>query len=1738
MKKNRSKLTRTCINFFLLTILIISTSFNSFSTTVFGKEAALSIQDNNYQQLVNAHQKSEASLDDLSKKAFEENVNAQLAARGFDLSQLKEGSFDSSQEIRLIVQLEKEPAVEKTAAPTGSKSSIQSIEQATDSVIENQTAIKKQIETLTGNKSDRSFGYLLNGFSIDAKYKDIENIKSIRGVEAVSAAKVYYPTAIDANQLANVQQVWQNHQLKGEGMVVSIIDSGIDPTHKDLRLSDKTKEKINLQQSQQFADNVGYGQAFTRKVPYGHNYADNNEEIIDTNPITGMHGMHVAGIVAANGVETDPAKAVLGVAPEAQLLAMKVFTNNQRFSTALDDDIIAAIEDSVKLGADILNMSLGSDAGIVDPDSPEQLVIKQAAEAGVLSVISAGNSSISTTDNTSVDPQNKLGTIDTGTLGSPGVTAAALTVASTENTTVTGEGLLIQLVDADGTKHPHKLATATSPSGAIMVSNTTAADVSLLSHATDLIDVGVGTPQDYQGKEVKGKIALIQRGALAFSDKQRIAKEQGASAAFIYNNTPNSPPITLQLADSNYLTLSLTKEDGEALIKLAKEIQNQQFSFELTSQQFSNPKAGKMSDFSSWGLTPDLELKPEISAPGGNIYSTVNKNSYQTKSGTSMAAPFVAGSQALVYQALKKNKTALTGIDLTGFAKLSVLNTALPMLDKSHNDVIISPRRQGAGQIKVDKAIENTTSLTDSSDGDGTLALKQIGKKTTLSVTLQNNGAKTVTYQFTDFNGVYTETQTPTAEVYETKIKDATITPNQEKVTLQPAETKTIQLELTVPDSFSKQQFVEGYIGFTSDTEPSLTIPFVGFYGDYSLPTIIDAPIYDPASKLGSGYFTDNNNGFLGLAKNTINPELVAISPNKDNRKDTAKPTLNFLRNAKNVTYEIVDSNKKVLRRLTEEKQIRKNLFYPAAGRFLAHTITAANWDGTVFNSKTGQSELVPDGQYQLKIVATADVASAQPQEMYLPLKVDTTEPIIEQISLDDSLAAPTLKAKLSDQLSGVDLRTVVISINGTTETYDLSNQKAGMVAIPLKESQKPSAGLNQVAILTTDYAGNYGYQNQTIQYGSEAGLVLFNLKENQVITSNTAQFSSTDQTLTIQGAYPQELFVNGVNATNNEHLFTATIPVTSDTKKITFSRDLDGQVIIKEVPITVYTEKPELAITQPSQAASTTDQMTYTLTGTAGATTKKLELEQASSNKKIDLTSFITADGHYQATVDLLHGQNLISIFATDAYGNQTVERRLITTTGYQQTDLLVLENINTSGLTAIGVGNPDYDSTNGTYTIRGRLREKVDHFTINKQEIPYDSQTLTFSIPVELKQGKNSLAFYVQADQFNDGKPLVDEGYYVIVDTVLPTLQLEHLTLDKDNNYTVYTNESPFHLKGFISDNFSGYKLFVNNENIHTDLSYDVFDEKFFAGKPAAAFDYEIPVTTGENHLNVGLTDRFGNTTAKGITVFYKNEVPKTPSITANTTTWTNQAVILKAVAEAEMNIFYSFDGEQYDPYTTEVAVVQNQAVYFKAVDAYGNQSAVEIYNVTTIQMEIAANPVITITSKNKTKNFTPPVDVQITYEKELTQEQRNYTHLRYSLDQGKTYHPYTAPFEQTTATEIWAQSYDDAGNVSPVVKAVISFEENEKPSNPTKNSNSDKPTNERSTETEPTTSQTEKIATNGTSSGTAPSDTTSRQMTQQAKRLPQTGEDTNNILIWMGLFLILIIYHYQIKILSRLK
>ena len=214
--------------------------------------------------------------------------------KGEKINSKDEEKKSQDEVVRVIVQLEEEAAINEEDSDYN-----ETVKAEEKKVKDNQKKAIEEAKKITGEEVHRSFGYLVNGFSIDAKRKDIKRISAIKGVKTVTEVKSYKPDMEYAKKLTQATETWQDYGYKGEGMVVSIIDTGIDYTHKDLKNIDTSKIKITKSEVEAEVDKLNYGSYFTDKVPFGYNYADGNNDVIDS---TGNeHGMHVAGIVAANG---------------------------------------------------------------------------------------------------------------------------------------------------------------------------------------------------------------------------------------------------------------------------------------------------------------------------------------------------------------------------------------------------------------------------------------------------------------------------------------------------------------------------------------------------------------------------------------------------------------------------------------------------------------------------------------------------------------------------------------------------------------------------------------------------------------------------------------------------------------------------------------------------------------------------------------------------------------------------------------------------------------------------------------------------------------------------------------------------------------------------------------------------------------------------------------------------------------------------------------------------------------------------------------------------------------------------------------------------------------------------------------------------------------------------------------------------------------------------------------------
>jgi lactocepin len=887
--------------------------------------------------------------------------------------------------------------------------------------------------------------------------------------KGINDGGVYKPNMTSAKELTNVLKEWQVSKYKGEGMVISIIDSGIDYRHKDMKITDPSKAKIKNKNPK------GKGKYFSDKIPYGYNYADKNDNIIDTGS---MHGMHVAGIVAANGDSEKVSKfeAIQGVAPEAQLLAMKVFSNDPDFPSCNDEDVVEAIQDSVRLGADVINMSLGSDSGFVEQSSPIQQAIRKAEKKGVVVVVSAGNSGYSTS------PVKVEDIVDTSVVGAPSVAKDALSVASFENSMVNELALTYKNGEEynDAAYFPSEI----SP-------------IDVLKGEYDVVDCGLGYAEDFQDKDLKGKVALIKRGDITFVEKKLNAQDAGAVAAIIYNKDGEKGYINMATdASVTIPSMFITSEDGLAIQKLIES--GTKIKFPDKKINIDNPIKGQMSDFTSWGPTENLEFKPEVTAPGGNILSTANDNEYMYMSGTSMASPHTAGVMALVLQHMKELK--LEGVspkEKAELAKHIVINTAVPQIDSltGEEKLPFSVRRQGAGLIDAAAAVKNNVVIL-GENNEAAVELKEIKENTKdFVLKIKNYGDKEETYIPKDLYGVLTGKGD---EIREIAIEGASISFDKDKVVVPAGSTAEIKATLNIPEDSPKNIFVEGFLTFEAASEDGQTlgVPYMGFYGEWDESSIMDKPLWNENSYMQyTGVYNltedgqENPIGVIGEDEETqlpiVDKNLIAVTAAQG--KVNVAPRVAFLRNAKTTIVDVVDEEENLVRNLSVDKDMYKDLWTIEPedplqdDNYMDNSLWA--WDLTAYNSSNGKYETVKDGQYYFMIKAAIDNDDAEYQTMKLPIKVDSTCPYVEVTSdTEVNSRKYTLRFKAEDNLSGI--KNFNLLHNGIYCTDKYGNEN---VTFNQDDNEnyyvdlELESGDNNIVIYANDYAGNTTEYETTI---------------------------------------------------------------------------------------------------------------------------------------------------------------------------------------------------------------------------------------------------------------------------------------------------------------------------------------------------------------------------------------------------------------------------------------------------------------------------------------------------------------------------------------------------------------------------------------------------------------------------------------------------------------------------------
>lgn len=597
------------------------------------------------------------------------------------------------------------------------------------------------------------------------------------------------PELIHALAMTGAQAA-QDSGLTGAGVKVAVMDTGIDYHHPDLGGSFGAGQRV-VTGYDFVGDRYNAGGSGGALIPHPDNDPD------DCNG----HGTHVAGIIGANG---NPATGgARGVAPAVTFGAYRVFGCTGSTSA---DIMIAAMERALDDGMQVLNMSIGS-AFQSWPQYPTAAAADALVDAGVIVVASIGNSGASGVYSASA----------------PGVGRKVIGVASFDNTHLELPFFTAQPDDrAFGYRQaaaaPDALTESTQP---LVRTGTTAS-------AADGCNVAGpdGTPvSPFEAGSLAGKVALIRRGGCTFYEKTRNAEDADAVGVILYNNvagfiSPTVAPPSGSPAVTIPVIAILASDGAELTSRLATAFTS---SIDVTwtdeRQIFPNPTGGTASSFSSYGLNAELQLKPNIGAPGGLIRSTypLERGGYVTISGTSMSSPHVAGAVALFLEAHPHTSPQ--------DVKTALQNTADPaaLFGFTNRDAV---HRQGAGMLDIDDAIGATTKLTPNE-----LSLGEGSTAHTREITIANNGSAAVTYSISHLPAVGTRGSTFAPII---TANTAGVVFSATEVTVDAGATATFTVQIT-PNTSSANFTRSVYGGYivVSGGGSTYRVPYAGFTGDY-----------------------------------------------------------------------------------------------------------------------------------------------------------------------------------------------------------------------------------------------------------------------------------------------------------------------------------------------------------------------------------------------------------------------------------------------------------------------------------------------------------------------------------------------------------------------------------------------------------------------------------------------------------------------------------------------------------------------------------------------------------------------------------------------------------------------------------------------------------------------------------------------------------------------------------------
>ena len=843
------------------------------------------------------------------------------------------------------------------------------------------------------------------------------------------------PANLSAQLMMRTDQVAQ----KGEGKVIAVIDTGVDTTHQAFTGALAGTPALTPQKVAALSSQLGEGKTgvyISQKFPFAYDYADGDNDASPREGGSGFHGTHVAGIAAGN------ADKIIGTAPDAQVIVAKVTRSED--DALLDSALLASLDDMLVLHPDVINLSLGWTAGMDnEADTVYATVYKKLQDAGITVNAAAGNAFSTGYGNNSGKGLPYASDPDSSVIDEPATYSSVVAVASVEN------ALIRNAFTVNGKDIGYQRSRGMNGEKVAYFSD-------LPAGTYEYVDAGFASEEDVAALKEKypdglaGKIALVSRGKMTYQKKVENLYDLHPAGILVYNNVSVGSLIIMNLTTQDMPAAFISQADGQAMLDAPEHTLSI-----AEGQVLPQSSIYEASEFSSWGVSPDLRLKPEIAAPGGNVFSSIPNGAYEQTSGTSMATPQMAGISAIVLQRVQSDPlfASMSARQQADVVQNLIMGTARPLTDAAQTTgALYSPRKQGAGLVDALAATTSSVYPTVVGAPEQSRPKADLGDGTKgwhFDVTLHNLSGVPATYELSSQalseivdGGFFTEhssdwrghgVEIAYSGAASASAEGATVTvPASGEATVGIDITPGSEFASYVADNTPNGTFLDGFVRFASKTDgqPDLAVPYLGFYGDWG-----KAPIFDALASVGGAHTraSDIVNGQTGasLGYNPLvkaadrtgdpNPQRYVISRSTASGAPTIlEPRTGTLRSVHSLTSTYTNEAGETVFSVTNH-QNWKSVYLTSTEE---NTWVEAYHESTAFDANAEKFAQMPDGAYTLRIAASNDGPSSARQSISYNFRLDTKAPVISDLvySGKDEGFVVTFDVTDDSPLAAVDL--------------------------------------------------------------------------------------------------------------------------------------------------------------------------------------------------------------------------------------------------------------------------------------------------------------------------------------------------------------------------------------------------------------------------------------------------------------------------------------------------------------------------------------------------------------------------------------------------------------------------------------------------------------------------------------------------------------------------------------------